>query len=169
MAPFGAYPTNDGWVAICAPSDPFMSLLADGMGAPELMDDARFASRSARTANRVELDARIEQWTRTLPTDDVVSRLTELGVPTAEVRTPGDAILDPRVRAREAVVPLRHPIHGATADAVGTGIPIRFSRSRAGFEGLDAPFLGQHNHVVFGELLGKDADTLDRLYREGII
>jgi CoA:oxalate CoA-transferase len=166
MAPFGAYPTRTGYVAICAPSDEFMRALARVMGRDELMDDPRFATRHARTENRVELDGIIEGWTLTLDSVELVELLLAVNVPAAAVRDPVDAVRDPRVLERRAVVPLRHPSHGDTGDVLGTGVPLRFSRSTAGFDGLDAPFLGEHNELVYGAFLGYDGERL-RALKEG--
>jgi CoA:oxalate CoA-transferase len=169
MAPFGAYPTRTGHVAICAPSDEFMDRLAHAIGREEILADARFSSRHARTLNRAELDRIIQEWTETLDAEEVVARLNSVDVPSAEVRSPLDAVRDPGVVNRGGVVPLRHPTHGITSNVAGTGLPIRFSRSDAGFEGLDAPFLGEHNAVIYGELLGYDDERLRHLQADGVI
>ena len=169
MAPFGAFPTRTTYVAICAPSDEFMRSLARVMGREDLLDDPRFATRHARTEHRVELDEIIEAWTLGLDADDVVERLLAADVPAAEVRDPLEAIRDPRVLDRAAVVPLRHPVHGATGDVVGTGVPLRFSRSTAGFDGLEALFLGEHNRLIYGGFLGYDDERLRALEEEGVI
>jgi CoA:oxalate CoA-transferase len=169
MAPFGAYPTRTLYVAICAPSDEFMRALAGVMGREDLLDDPRFATRHARTEHRVALDEIIESWTSELDADDLVARLLAANVPAAEVRDPLDAVRDPRVLERAAVVPLHHPVHGDTGAAVGTGVPLRFSRSTAGFEGLDAPFLGQHNRLIYGAFLGYDDERLRALEEGGVI
>jgi|SRR5579862_584502 len=169
MAPFGAYPTRTAYVAICAPSDDFMRSLARVMGRPELMDDPRFATRHARTEHRVALDAEIEAWTASLDAGEVVRLLLDANVPAAEVRDPLDALRDPRVLEHGAVVPLRHPLHGDTGDVLGTGVPLRFSRSSAGFDGLEAPFLGEHNRLVYGAFLGYDDERLQALEDGGVI
>ena len=169
MAPFGAFRTRTAYVAICAPSDAFMRALAQVMGRDDLMDDPRFATRHARTDHREELDQIIEAWTSNLDAGELVERLLAADIPAAEVRDPLDALHDPRVLERGGVVPLRHPVHGDTGDVVGTGVPLRFSRSSAGFEGLEAPFLGEHNKLIYGAFLGYDDERVRALEEAGVI
>jgi crotonobetainyl-CoA:carnitine CoA-transferase CaiB-like acyl-CoA transferase len=89
-------------------------------------------------------------------------------VPAAEVRSPVEAIRDPRVRARGETVPLDHPEFGRVADVIGMGLPITFSDAPAG-PLRAAPGLGQDNTLVYGEWLGYGADGVDRLRAAGII
>ena len=48
------------------------------------------------------------------------------GVPAAPVRTPADAVRDPRVLARGETVALEHPTLGHVADLIGPGLPSGF-------------------------------------------
>ena len=73
------------------------------------------------------MNAHIEAFTRTLPTAELLPLLERHGVPAAEVRSPRDAVRDPRVQARGETVPLEHPQFGRVADVVGMGVPITFS------------------------------------------
>jgi CoA:oxalate CoA-transferase len=168
LAPFGVYATQNGHAAICAPTDAFCSGLFRAMGMPELTSDRRFATRDARVANNLALDALIERWSRMRTSDQVVAELLAQGVPAATVRGPRDAVRDPRVLARQETVPLAHPIHGTTAEVYGMGLPIRFSESAAGFDG-PPPSLGEHNDQVYGELLGYSPERLRELAELGVI
>jgi crotonobetainyl-CoA:carnitine CoA-transferase CaiB-like acyl-CoA transferase len=168
LAPFGVYATQSGHVAICAPTDAFSSGLFRAMGLPELAKDPRFATRDARVANNEELDAAIERWSCARTSDQVVAELLANGVPAAAVRGPRDAVRDPRVLARQECVPLEHPVHGATAEVYGMGMPIRFSQSRAGFD-QPPPSLGEHNQAVYGDLLGYSPERLRELAELGVI
>ena len=49
LAPFGIYPTRDGFVAVCAPTDLFAESLFIAMGRPELATGDRFATRDCFT------------------------------------------------------------------------------------------------------------------------
>ena len=101
LAPFGVYATQTGHVAICAPTDAFAGGLFRAMGMPELTKDPRFATRDARVANNLELDACIEGWTRLRTTGAIVEELLSHGVPASAVRGPAEAVRDPRVVTRE--------------------------------------------------------------------
>jgi crotonobetainyl-CoA:carnitine CoA-transferase CaiB-like acyl-CoA transferase len=153
LAPFGVYPTSDGYIAICAPTEVFARSLFSVMGRPELEHDARFTTRDRRVVNVQELDAMVAEFTRSLPTAELAARLEQGGVPAAEVRDPNAAVRDPRLVARGETVPIPHPEFGAVGEVMGMGMPIRFSQSTAGFD-RPAPRLGEHNQFVYGELLG---------------
>ena len=168
LAPFGVYPTSDGYIAICAPTEVFARALFSAMGRPELEHDPRFTTRDRRVVNVQELDAMVTEFTRSLPTAEVASRLERAGVPAAEVRDPSAAVRDPRLVARAETVPIPHPEFGAVGEVMGMGMPIRFSRSTAGFD-RPAPRLGEHNHFVYGELLGYPAERIQDLEARHVI
>jgi CoA:oxalate CoA-transferase len=168
LAPFGVYATQGGHIAICAPTDVFAAGLFRALMKPELASDVRFATRDARVANGPQLDAMIEAWTRTLSTEAATTALLAQGVPAAEVRSPRAAVRDTRVLAREECVPLEHPEHGRTAEIYGMGVPIKFSQAHAGFD-RPPPRVGEHNQLVYGELLGYGADKLRELTELGVI
>ena len=50
-APYNAFPTADGWVAIHVVTEAHWKNLAKAMGREDLTDDPRFATNAARTAN----------------------------------------------------------------------------------------------------------------------
>jgi crotonobetainyl-CoA:carnitine CoA-transferase CaiB-like acyl-CoA transferase len=168
LAPFGIFAARDGDVALCAPTDVFARALFTAMGAAELAHDPRFATRSQRVAHASQVHADVERWVAGLTCAEVVERLSAAGVPAAQVRGPGQAVVDPRVVSREETVPLSHPLHGEVAALRGSGVPIRFSESRAGHDGA-VPFLGQHNREVYAELCDYDEQALSELERDGVI
>jgi crotonobetainyl-CoA:carnitine CoA-transferase CaiB-like acyl-CoA transferase len=168
LAPFGVYGATDGYVAICAFTDPFAHALFKAMDRPELREDPRFATRDMRVRHAKEMDATVEAWTRTRTVAAILAKLERDRVPCAEVRDPSQAIRDPRVVDRGDTVPLAHPVHGRVADIYGTGLPVSFSEASAGFD-RPAPMLGQHNQQVYGEWLGYSAGRLDELRAGGVI
>jgi crotonobetainyl-CoA:carnitine CoA-transferase CaiB-like acyl-CoA transferase len=168
LAPFGVYASADGFVAICAPTDVFARGVFAAMDRPEWNDDPRFATRDARVAHVEVLNDAIETFTRTLSSRALIDRLERHGVPAAEVRSPAEAVRDPRVVRRGDTVPLEHPTLGKIADVMGMGVPIAFSAATTGFE-VPAPGLGQHNELVYGEWLGYSADRINELRRAGAI
>jgi crotonobetainyl-CoA:carnitine CoA-transferase CaiB-like acyl-CoA transferase len=168
LTPFGIYESADGHVAICAPSETFARGVFAAIGRPEFETDPRFATRDARVKHVDELNAHIEAFTRTIPTAALVPLLEQNGVPAAEVRSPADAVRDPRVLARGETVPLEHPQFGRVADVVGMGVPITFSDSATNHL-RPAPSVGQDNALVFGEWLGYGSAGVEQLRTDGII
>lgn len=168
LAPFGILPAADGHIALCAPTDAFAAGVLRAMGREDLVDDERFRSRDQRVQRADELHDLIGRWCRALPKAEVIDRLTEHGVPAAEVRDPREAVRDPLVRDRGEVVPIAHPQHDTEPELSATGVPIVFSGASVGFDS-PAPGLGEHNDHVYRELLGYSDDDLGALAADSVI
>jgi CoA:oxalate CoA-transferase len=168
LAPMGIYPTQNGYVAICAPTQAFAKALFEAMEKPEWITDPRFATRDSRVRNVDELDTLVRRFTSSMPTHELLHRLEQSGVPAAEVRDPATALRDPQVTARHETVPLVHPKYGAVDDVIGMGIPIKFSNTTAGLDD-SAPLLGEHNDFVYGKILGYTEEKIKELRLHKVI
>jgi crotonobetainyl-CoA:carnitine CoA-transferase CaiB-like acyl-CoA transferase len=168
LAPFGVYPTKDGFIALCAPTEAMARAFFEAAGHPELADDEKFSTRNARVKNFRELNGFIEQFTRSLTSAEAVARLERAGAPAAEVRNPYAATRDPRVVQRGETMPLVHPTHGAVEDVYGMGMPFTFSGSYVGFD-QPPPALGEHNDMVFGQVLGYSSERIAELKLHKVI
>ena len=109
LAPFGVYPTEDGYVAICAPTEAFAASLFQAIGRPELCDDPRFHTRDARVQNVVEVDRVVSDFTRVRSHSDVVALLARAACPRprCENRPPPSVILAwfPGARQFACIIP----------------------------------------------------------------
>lgn len=168
LAPFGIYPTRDGFVAVCAPTDLFAQSLFTAMGRPELATCDQFATRDLRVKNSDELNVLIENFTSSMTTAEAISKLDLAGVPSAEVRHPDSAMRDPQVVARRETVPLAHPKYGDVGDVYGMGMPIHFSAATAEFD-RPAPSLGGNNEDVYRGILGYSAEKIEGLRSRKVI
>jgi crotonobetainyl-CoA:carnitine CoA-transferase CaiB-like acyl-CoA transferase len=168
LAPFGIFPARDGGVALCASTDAFARGVFDAMGRPELIEDERFSSRDLRVVNATELHALVGLWAAGLDAAEAVAMLDARGVPAAIVRDTAAAFRDPRAVRRGETTLLAHPDTGTVDDLYGSGLPIRFSAARAGYE-RPAPRLGEHNEFVLGGLLGYTPEQIRALRAAGAI
>jgi len=168
LAPFGIYPTRDGFVAVCAPTDLFAQSLFTAMGRPELITGDRFATRDLRVRNSDELNMLIENFTSSMTTAETIAKLDLAGVPSAEVRHPDAAMRDPQVIARRETVPLAHPKYGDVGDVYGMGMPIHFSSATAEFD-RPAPSLGEHNEAVYSGILRYSREKIEALRSRKVI
>lgn len=168
LAPFGVFPTSDGYISICAPKDEFVAGLFQAMGRPELLQDERFGGRDARVRNHIELHDMVGQWTRTMSTAAATDLLADFNVPNGPVRNPAEAMRDPNLLQRGETTKLEHPVYGAVEDIVVGGLPIRMSGSFTGFD-KPAVTLGASNQGIYGELLGYGEERLAALKRDGAI
>ena len=168
LAPFGVFPSKDGYVAICAYTDAFAHALFRIMRRQDLIHDERFATRDQRVTNFRNLDAIIGEWTSWLSTVQIMDELHAADIPAAEVRDPKTAVRDPRVVARHDTLLMAHPKYGAIDETYGMGMPIKFSAATADFD-QPPPELGQHNQLVYGDILGYDAARILELHNQGVI
>ncbi|AET94118.1 L-carnitine dehydratase/bile acid-inducible protein (plasmid) [Burkholderia sp. YI23] len=168
LVPFGVYGTLDGHVAMVAFQPDWFRNLMEALGRPELAADPRYATRGPRMKHAAELNAMIEAWTAQRSTAEVIRELQEKrGVPAAAVRSPLDVLKDPVLQERGAVVKLEHP-GLAEVDAMGMGLPIRFSKTPAQFD-QPAQELGASNDEIYRGLLKLPDERLQRLRDEGVI
>ena len=169
LSPFGVFGCSDGYVALVAVHDPLALGLFRAMGQPELSKDPRFATRDARVANAVALEALLNTWSGRLTTQQAVALLEAEGVPAAPVRHPHEALSDPRVIARAEVEDVHHPSYPSKVDLRSAGVPIVFSDARTGFEPTLPVRIGEHNRAVYGDRLSYSPEQIDALVRRGVI
>ncbi|MFM0522165.1 MULTISPECIES: CaiB/BaiF CoA-transferase family protein [Caballeronia] len=168
LVPFGVYGTRDGHVAMVAFQPDWFRNLMEAIGKPEMAVDPRYATRGPRMKHATEINATIEEWTRQHSTEEVIRELQEKrGVPAAPVRSPLEVLKDPVLQARGAVVKLEHP-GLADVDAMGMGLPIRFSQTPVQFD-QPAQELGASNEEIYRDLLKLPDDRLRQLRDEGVI
>jgi formyl-CoA transferase len=86
------------------------------------------------------------------------------GVPCGAVFDSGDVLSDPHLKARGMVVTIEHPTRG---QMTMPGCAVQLSRSPV--EVRPAPLLGQHNAIIYQELLGFTQGELAELKAEGVI
>jgi formyl-CoA transferase len=166
VAPSNVYPTAGGeQILIAANQDTVFARLAEVMGQPELADDERYATHSARGEHQRELDDLIAAWTATQDADDLLARLEEHGVPAGRIYRAADMLDDPHFVARDAIVAVDHPRFD---DLRMQNVAPRLSETPGAIRWA-GPELGQHNDEVYAGLLGIDPATLDGLRSDGII
>lgn len=165
IAPSNVYPTSDGSVLIGGNQDSVWKRMAEMMGQPELGDDPRYATHMARGENQTELDERINQWTRTLTSEQVLDLCEKHGVPAGNIYRAPEMIADPHFAAREALVEMDHPQHD---NFMMQNVAPKLSATPGSVETI-GPELGAHNEAIYGELLGMDSAQRADLEARGII
>jgi len=165
ISPYNVYPTSDGFVVINAPGDQHFRAILDVMGRPELKDDPRFATRSARVTNMLAVDDLLESWTSQHARDEVAERLLAASVPCAPVRELSEVIVDKNMHERGSLQWVDHPELGRV---VLPHSPLRFEGTPLLPLQAAAP-LGADNHQIFGDWLGHNAEELQVLTTAGVI
>jgi benzylsuccinate CoA-transferase BbsF subunit len=166
-APYGIYPAKgkDKWVAISVESDEQWAGLVRAIGNPEWAGDGKFLSSDRRFQHRKLLDKRLKEWTSVRNVKEVIFRLRKEGVPVAPVLSLEETYDDEHYRYRGIYHKLPHPDIG---EEIIYCIPWQMSESRGSIRAT-APALGEHNHYVFGHILGMTAEEIKNYQLEKII
>ncbi|KJE77040.1 CaiB/BaiF CoA transferase family protein [Ferrimicrobium acidiphilum] len=166
IAPSNIYPTKDGLLLlIAANQDSVFARLTLAMGQPELAEDPRFVSHSARGANQAMLDEIIARWTSSLETGQLEELLQAHGVPEGKIYRAPEMLTDPHFLAREDIITLAHPhfgdmqMHNVAPRLMGTPGRVRWV----------GPELGEHNFEVLGGLLGLSVDEIAALRERDVV
>jgi crotonobetainyl-CoA:carnitine CoA-transferase CaiB-like acyl-CoA transferase len=107
LAPYEPYPARDGYVVVAVANPRLWSRFCGAVGAEALEHDPRFATNSARLANRAALNAAIVALFAGQTVDALIERLTAAGVPCGRVRTIDEVLADEQLAARRMLVEIR--------------------------------------------------------------
>jgi len=140
--------------------------LRETMGRPPWSDDPRFATGIGRWRHQEEIDARLAEWTAGFDHLELMHRLQQTGVPAGAVLKGEEVLVDPHLAARgwwEPVTPteIGRPFPFVTAPWRMSGSPYKPS--------TPAPTLGEHNDLVYLDLLGLSRQEYAELRTAGVI
>ncbi len=162
---YGSFPARDGYLVIAAQADDAWLRLARLIGGPAYAADARLHRSAGRNQHRVEILAKVEQWTLAQASVEACcAALDAAGVPSAPVARIDEVLADPQTLARGMVVEQDHPLLGKIRLP---NLPFRFSDCDTSPRS-PAPLLGQHNRQIAGELGYAKAD-IDAMVRDGVL
>ncbi len=167
VAPSNIFLSSDGkWVVIAANADNVYRRLCGAIGRPELADDVRFATHSARGENQDEIEGIVADWAAEHDAATIDQVLNDAGVICGPIYTMADIFEDPQFRAREMLLEHEDPEFGTY---IGPGIVPKLTRT-PGAVRWSAPWeTGSHNDEIYGGLLGLSDDERADLVQAGVI
>jgi crotonobetainyl-CoA:carnitine CoA-transferase CaiB-like acyl-CoA transferase len=157
-APYNAFRTKDGWVAIHVVTEGHWQNLLRAMGRDDLLDDPRFSTNPARTENMAATEALVTAWTIGLGKAEVAATAKRYKIPVAPVRNAIEVMNDPHMHERGMLQRIDHPSLGPI---IVPNSPLRLHGSER-VEPVPSPSLGQHNADVYGGWLGLDVAALTK-------
>jgi crotonobetainyl-CoA:carnitine CoA-transferase CaiB-like acyl-CoA transferase len=164
-APVGLFEASDGvFYLACVNNRVYRRLVVDGLGRPDLADDPRFATNTARTENREALDGVLAEIFARRSCAEWMSTLQTANVPAGPLRSIAEAIDSAEMRDRGVVTEIPHPTAGRVPNIAP---PFRFSATPP-VDPMAAPLLGEHTREVLSSLLGYDDGQLAGLADAGI-
>jgi crotonobetainyl-CoA:carnitine CoA-transferase CaiB-like acyl-CoA transferase len=167
IVPYKVLPCADGHFILAVGNDRQFQRFCTFAGAPELADDARFATNSNRVANREALYALLEELTPRKTLDEWVEGLSALGVPSGAVNTLDRVFHDPQIVHRDMKVTMAYPeSKDGTIKVIGN--PVKFSETKVAYD-RPPPHLGEHTDDVLAELLELTPQAIAALRDTGAI
>lgn len=166
IAPSNVYQCSDGEYLIGANQDAVFARLCEAMGRPELASDPRYVDHVARGRNQDELDAIIEDWTRTLTVEQVEALMIEHAVPAGRMYRAPEMIDDPHYAARDAIVEVETERWGTLK--MQNAFP-KLSETPSSIRTAAPSRVGQHNDEVYRGLLGMSEAELAELAAAGAV
>ncbi len=166
VSPSNVFNTKDGkLLLIGANQDTVFTRLADAMDRPELATDPRYATHAARGEHQEELDALIDDWTKTIDLEPLQEKLNEAGVPCGLIYTTPDMLEDPHFKARNAIVDVEHPDFGTIKMQ---NVAPRLSNTPGSIRHV-GPELGEHTDQVLKDILEYSDDQVKVWRDTGIV
>lgn len=157
-APFGVYPTSDGWVTIAM--SPFATLVGV-LGDESLL---RYNDKAQLFEKRDEIWESVAATTRTWTTADLLDAMLAVDIWCGEVKTHLQAAIDPQVVHNGAITSYQHPVAGevkVVAPAVKmSATPAEITRP--------APLVGQHSAEILREV-GYSDDEISAFAESGTV
>lgn len=160
------FATADGrYIHITAGSQSIFKRLAAVMGRPELLEDPRYATPTARAQNEEATENLVSEWTQRHTLEELETLLREALVPASRIFDLADIFKDPHYEARAMIVAPEDPELGPVAMA---NVVPRLSRTPGAvrWAGRD---VGADTEAVLTEELGLSRSELDALAAADII
>ena len=136
LVPYETYRCSDGHIIIATGNDRQFQLLCDVLGIPEIATSPAFENNAARVANLEAMAEVLNGATEAFTRQDLIDRLTAVGVPAGPINAIEEAHADPQFQHRG----IRVDPEGVP----GLRTPLKFSEASLKVE-KTAPSLGNTN------------------------
>lgn len=148
-APYEAFRAADGHFVIAAGNNKLWLSVCEVVGLPELVQDERFPTPSARASHQAELKAILEPHFMQQPVQHWLERFAAAGVPHAPINGYAEALQDPQARHLELVQQITLPGGVATHTVA---CPVRLDGGPVPLRG-SLPALGEHTEALRAKTL----------------
>jgi crotonobetainyl-CoA:carnitine CoA-transferase CaiB-like acyl-CoA transferase len=163
--PSDIYKAKDGvWITVAVNGDPLFRRAARLIGAPEWLDDPRFASDKARGDNGEAISERVAAWVSERDSTQAIAAFESARVPAGPVYRPRETLRDPHVTAGDFFQEIDFPGIGKAPVAA---TPVKL-HDTPGEIRTRPPMLGEHTDEVLSEL-GYSPAEIAALKQEGAV
>lgn len=161
---YGPLETLDGFVLVVPLNQHHFESLADCIGRPDLRDNPKFSTVTARVHNYDDLQDEVEIWTRTQTSAAALAAFESRNLPCAQYRHIRDLEHDPQLFHRGMLT----EIEDAAGPLKVPNAPFLFSETHAAV-GRSVARIGEHNRETLSGLLGMDDEEIAALEAAGVI
>ena len=165
IVPYQAFQTADGYLMLAVGNDSQFANCCASLGCPEVAEDPRYSTNSARIENRDALVQIIAERLTGETTAYWLGQFASLHIPAGPINNLAQVFSDPMVAERRIVRSLDHALAGEVPTVAN---PVRFSDTPVEYK-LAPPVLGQHTAEVLKDDLGYSDKEIARLYDSGAI
>ena len=152
IVPYQTFACADGFVLVAVGNDLQYTRFCDFLGRPDLADDPRFATNSARVVNREALIPLLEALMVQHAQEAIVAGLEARKVPVGPVNTVQQAFSSDQAQAREMRIDMaKDGIDRGGVELIGN--PLKFSATPVSYR-RPPPHLGEDTEAVLEWLAG---------------
>jgi crotonobetainyl-CoA:carnitine CoA-transferase CaiB-like acyl-CoA transferase len=148
VAPYGTYPTRDGFLVVAVALDSSWKRFCAAVGRPDLVDHPRLARNAGRISHRDELEPLMEEILAERSADEWVEIMDRHGVPASSINSIDKVVQLPQTIQQELVVEIPHP---DIPDLKTQGMAIKLSDTPGAIR-LPPPKLGEHTDQLLMDL-----------------
>ena len=138
--------------------------ICDLIGKPAWKEDPDYATPKARLPRLNEVFDTIENWTKTKTKFEVMEICNRLDIPVGPILSMKEIAEEPSLRETGTIVEVDHPERGPY---ISVGCPVKLSASPAVV--TRSPLLGEHTAEVLREVLGYQAEDVERIWDSGAV
>ncbi|MGZ5998457.1 MAG: CaiB/BaiF CoA transferase family protein [Rhizomicrobium sp.] len=149
IAPFAAFATKDGHIAIAAGNDDLFARVARVIGREDLIADQRFTNNPKRVVNYEPLHEEMEIALSGKPSKEWLALLDAAGVPSGPLNNVAQVMEDPQVLARNMIIETLDPELGPIRMQ---GNPVKLSAHEDPKTRPAAPDLDANRAAILKEL-----------------
>jgi len=149
IAPFAAFATKDGHIAIAAGNDDIWARVAKVLGREELIADERFRTNPSRVEHVDAMAAEMETSLAAKTSKEWLALLEAAGIPCGPLNNVADVMEDPQILARNMIVESLDPDMGPIRMQ---GNPIKLSAHEDAQTRGPAPELDGDREAILREL-----------------
>jgi crotonobetainyl-CoA:carnitine CoA-transferase CaiB-like acyl-CoA transferase len=156
---------QDGYTMISVLTDREWQDFVEFMGNPAWAQDERFSKWLQRHICGDDINPHVMEWLSQHKKQEIFHKLQAKAVSAVPVNTAEDLVKSPQMEARGFFVDVHHPRAGKLKYPT---VPYKFSETPCRMK-RSAPLLGQHNVLVYCQMLGYTKEELAKMAEAGVI